>query len=213
MKVVAATSNPAKIAEFQRLIGALAIVDAVPPDVQLIAPDEQGSAFEAIASDKAVSLSRQLQAADRSSLTIASDGGLLIPGLGVSWEPTRTRRFAGDAASDRDRAELLLKLADSLDGSEREIWWREAVAIANHGRLVGVWSAESEPGMLASSVDGTLTDRQPGFWIPAIWLVPGFGNRPLASLAAAERQSIDDHWHKLQDPVQGALASISKLTM
>jgi len=209
LNIVAATRNQAKIVEFQRLVGHLATVVSVPVDFEFLAVDERGSSLEAIASEKAVTLSRQLQAANRPSLTIASDGGLLIPRLGAAWNPLITRRFAGEAASDLERAELLLNMAKSLDGTQREIGWREAVAIANHGRLVEVWSAESEPGLLASRVDGALIERQPGFWIPAIWLVPRFGNRPLASLTAAERQSIDDHWSKLQEPVRGALARLS----
>ena len=185
------------------------MVAPVPCDLPFIAAEERGSSFEAMASEKAVALSQQLQAAGRPSLTIASDGGLLIPGLGSGWNPLTTRRFAGEAASDLERAELLLRMADSLDGSQREIGWREAVAIANHGTLAGVWSAQGDPGLLASTVDGALVDLQPGFWIPAIWLVPQYGNRPLASLTAAERVSIDDHWRKLQEPVRGALARLS----
>ena len=209
MNIVAATRNQAKIAEFQRLVGALAVVDAAPLGFQPTGVDEPGSSFEEIASEKAVSLSRQLESADCSSLTIASDGGLLIAGLQSAWNPLRTRRFAGDAASDLDRAHLLLRLAESLDESQREIGWREAVAIANDGQLVGVWSALSEPGVLASTVDRGLINCQSGFWIPAVWLVPQFGNRPLASLSAAERQSIDDHWRKLQEPVRSALARLA----
>ena len=191
------------------MVGALAMVTPVPADLRASLADERGGSIEAIASEKAVTLSVRLKAADQPSLTIASDGGLLIPGLGSAWNPLTTRRFAGEGASDLERAERLLKLAELLDDSQREIGWREAVAIANHGRLVEVLSAESEPGLLASSVDRGLIERQPGFWIPAIWLVPRFGNRPLASLTAAERQSIDDHWRRLQEPVRGALACLS----
>ena len=209
MNIVAATRNQAKIAEFQRLVGPLAVVAPFPSDFQVRLTDERGSSVEAIASEKAVAFSQQLQAADRLSLTIASDGGLLIPGLGSAWNPLTTRRFAGETASDLERAERLLEITESLGDSEREIGWREAVAVANHGQLVGVWSAESEPGLLASSVDRGLIERQPGFWIPTVWLVPRFGNRPLASLTEAERQSIDDHWRKLQEPVRGALARLS----
>jgi inosine/xanthosine triphosphate pyrophosphatase family protein len=208
LKIVAATSNRAKIVEFQQLTGPLAMVSSDSFDHQL-SSDEGGGSFEANASGKAVALSRQLDAAGALSLTIASDGGLLIPGLGTAWNPLRTRRFAGDAASDLDRAHLLLKLAESLDDSQREIEWREAVAIANQGKLIGVWCAESEPGLLASSVNGAEIGRQPGFWIPTVWLVPRFGNLPMASLTAAERESIDDHWRKLQEPVRGALAGLS----
>ena len=209
MNIVAATRNRAKIAEFQRLIASLATVVPISSDFEFLAVDERGNSIEAIASEKAATLSQQLQAAGRPSLTIASDGGLLIPGLGTSWNPLTTRRFAGEDASDLERAELLLNMAESLDDSQREVGWREAVAIADHGQLIGVWSADSEPGLLASTVDGALVERQPGFWIPAIWLVPRFGNRPMASLTAAERQSIDDHWRKLQEPVRSSLACLS----
>ena len=60
-----------------------------------------------IARDKAVSVGRRHV---RHALTIASDGGLVIPVLGPRWESRYTRRFAGPAADNEERLSRLLEL-------------------------------------------------------------------------------------------------------
>jgi hypothetical protein len=171
------------------------------------APDEDGETIERIAISKAVGWSRVLAARERHSLTIASDGGLLIPALGEAWDPRRTRRFAGFSASDHDRCRRLLDLTRQLTGDERVIAWYEAVSIADQGQLVGVWSASGSPGRLAMTVRDDLLDRTPGFWIPSLWEVPEFGLRRLAELLDVERAGLDDHWRRLTGPVQSVFAS------
>lgn len=206
MDIVAGTRNEAKIAELQRLVGDCARV--VPPsaDFQDFDPPENGRSFEENAVIKALAWSRHLQDAGKASLVIASDGGLWIYSLN-GWDPLQTRRFAGPNATDLERAERLLDMAKTLEGRERMFWWEEAVAIANQGAIMGVWSAGSEQGFLATSVDPDLIDRQPGFWIPAIWLVPRKEMRPLATLSVAERRHVSSHWLRLREPVRLALVT------
>jgi XTP/dITP diphosphohydrolase len=211
MQITAATANPAKLLELQALVGECATVVPLPANLQhlacSVAPDERGETIEEIAAAKAAGWSRVLAARQLDSLTIASDGGLLIPALGEAWDPRFTRRFAGDRASDTDRARYLLALTRHLTGDERSIAWREAVAIADQGALVGVWTASGAPGRLATTVRDDLLDRTPGFWIPSIWDVPESGFHRLAELTGEERAHLDDHWRRLQEPVRNALAS------
>src|SRR5690349_23786563 len=126
MELVAGTHNRAKIAELQRLVGGAARV-IPPPDAGEIHVNESSDTFAENAAAKALAWSRRLHDAGMSSLVIASDGGLLIPGL-ANWDPLRTRRFAGQDATDQERAERLTEMAISLASNERAICWQEAVA-------------------------------------------------------------------------------------
>lgn len=199
-EIIAATRNRAKLAEFQRLTGPDWRIVPAPDRQELIAEDE--ITFEANAATKALALSRE---PGIDTLVVASDGGMLVPALGTNWNPLTTRRFAGPQATDLDRIRQLLQRAQHLQDDERTISWCEAVALAHRGTLIGVWSAESEPGMLATTFNAALLDLNPGFWMPVIWLVPRFGYRPLAVLTDTERARIEDHWYRLQAPVRRAL--------
>jgi inosine/xanthosine triphosphate pyrophosphatase family protein len=209
-RITAATGNPAKLRELQQLVGSLATVIPLPTAVRQPAVSEavgeDGDTIEEIAAAKAVDWSGNLAARELDSLTIASDGGLLIPALGDAWDPRRTRRFAGEPASDVERSRRLLERTRHLTGEERAIAWREAVAIANQGELVGVWSASGAPGQLATTVRPDLLARTPGFWISALWEAPEFGFRRLSELSAGEWERIDDHWRRLREPVRNGLA-------
>jgi hypothetical protein len=122
---------------------------------------------------------------------------LLIPALGDRWDPVRTRRFAGEARTDVERAGALLALAADLADDDRRIVWEEALAVARDGMLLAHWVATSPPGLLAREVDPALVVKGNGFWIPAVWLCPDAGGRRLAELSAAERAVRPDHWSRL----------------
>ncbi len=208
--ITAATTNPAKLQELQRLIGTLATVIPLPfaagDPVFGEVGDESGDNFEEIAAAKAVTWSRLLASRGLDSLVIASDGGLHIPALGSAWNPLRTRRFAGEDASDLGRSRQLLDLARNLDGDDRRIWWRETVAIASQERLIGTRSASGASGLLARTVCADLLARTPGFWIPAVWECPEFNFRRLAELTSEEREQLCDHWSALREPVLALLS-------
>jgi inosine/xanthosine triphosphate pyrophosphatase family protein len=209
-RITVATTNPAKLQELQRLIGALATVIPLP----LAAGDpalakvvhERGETVEEIAAAKAVDWSRLLASSGFPSLTIASDGGLLIPALGSLWNPLRTRRFAGEQVSDLERSRRLLDLAKHLCGEDRSIWWQEAVAIADQGRLIGTRSASGPSGRLARTIREDLLARSAGFWVPTIWEMPELGVRRLAELTPEERAQLSDHWAALREPLRAMLS-------
>lgn len=214
LHLVAATRNDAKLAALRRLGGDAVVVRPLPHDISLedelarwaLAEVEEGRSVEDIAAAKAVWWSRQLP----SDLVIASDGGLEIPGLGDTWDPTRTRRFAGKDASDLDRARALLARAAHLQGSDRRIAWRESVAVARDGEVIGQWSAESRPGLLADDVDPASVESGRGFWVEAIWTCPDLSRRRLASLTHEERVRCGDHWSQLESPLRQFLATIGE---
>ena len=185
-----ASGNPAKLAALRRAVGDAALVDAL-PDTADDPVAEGGGSVETVAAAKAVRASRRVPGA----LVVATDGGLLVPGLGADWDPLRTRRFVGPDATDRARAEALLALAADLRGEERRIGWREALAVARNGRLLAGWAAEDTPGLLATELDPALLGS--GFWIPALWRCPEFDGRPLATLTDDERAVRHDHWTRL----------------
>lgn len=202
--MVVASGNRDKLAALDRAVGDLAPVVsasscAVGGDDHRA--DEEGPTLLANAAAKAVGWSRRLLG----ETVFATDGGLLIPAL-AGWEPVRTRRFAGDAASDVDRARALLTLASGLRGAERRIGWREALAVARGGRLLRSWQSEGEPGILAEAVDDRRLDGGDRFWVPALWLCPEFDQRRLADLTTAERASRDDHWARLGRELRHFLA-------
>jgi inosine/xanthosine triphosphate pyrophosphatase family protein len=214
-KLIAATHNEAKLEALRRLIGDAAAVSALPHDISpedvelrdALTAVEEGRSVEEIASAKAVAWSRVLVG----NLVIASDGGLSIPALGDTWDPTRPRRIAAEGATDLERAELLLARTSHLRGDERRISWQEAVAIARNGELLGLWSAESEPGYLATEADSDLIARSNGFWVDALWICPESHDRRLVELSQAERACRGDHWSRLKSQVRDFLdESITK---
>jgi inosine/xanthosine triphosphate pyrophosphatase family protein len=202
LRLIAATHNPAKLAELTHLVDGIATVEPLPQDISLASGNEatieSAPEIETVAKGKAVAWSLALE---EGRLVVASDGGLLIPALGHAWQPARTRRFAGDSASDLDRADRLLQLAAHLRGDQREIGWRESVAIACHGELLGSWVAESDSGLLSETVNAEAIQRGNGFWIPAVWRCPELDYRLLGDLSSAERNNRNDHWRKLNVPI------------
>ncbi len=212
--VTAGTRNGTKVQELARLLDGLAYLAPLPLDISLEHQndgDEVGETIEAIAAAKAAAWSRRLQALGSDPLVVATDGGVLLPAMGKGWDPTRTRRFAGEHADARARADALIALANQLDRDQRRIGWREAVAIARRGEVIALFAAESDPGVLAGDYDSALVDAGE-FWVSALWICPEFGGRRLAELTVRERASRDDHWSRLRPQLQRAFAGDPRLS-
>lgn len=190
LRIIGATDNPDKLARFRQLVGPGADLLTLPFGVMVDEPSPEDAAagtdepLVAIAAAKAVAASRALGRA----LTIATDGGLVIPALGHGWQPAATRRFAGPAATNRQRATALLALAADLAGADRRIVWREAVAVVRDGRVVLTAVAESGPAMLTTDL-GEWGDHGQGFWVPRLWR----HDPDPARLASTG----DEHWDRL----------------
>jgi inosine/xanthosine triphosphate pyrophosphatase family protein len=210
LRIVAASTNQAKWAKLQQVIGSAGLVVGPPSDISLklrqeLARSEETGLIALNARMKALAWSRALPG----ELVVATDGGLVAPGLGNRWDPARTRRFAGESATDEARARALLALAAGLNGEQRRISWREALALARDGQVLGQWIAESAGGVLAREVDPALIQAGDGFWIPAVWLCPHAGGQPLATLNEADQAVCQDHWAKLGVSLLGALRALA----
>ena len=157
-------------------------------------PEETGDTHEAIAQTKAIYWSQAT-----SMLSIASDGGLLLPALGSNWESRYTHRFAGPEASNDQRLERLLGLMQPFSGDEREASWVEAVAIADQGRLLASWQVKGASGVIVDRFSSI--PQHSGFWAFSLWYFPQYG-KTYNQLSLNERKRLGDHWVQLQKLVQ-----------
>lgn len=209
VRVIVATHNAEKAAGLRGLLGDCAIVEPLPHDISPELTEPDGSSNQAIAAFKAQQTSARLLSIGITNPVVATDGGLLVPGLGKDWDPSRTRRFAGPGARPNEIATALLERTAGLSSDEqRRIGWIEATAVALRGRVIAQFVAESPPGLLALLIDPRLTDLNDGFWVPYVWRCPEFGGRLLVDLTAAERDARDDHWSQVGRQLRALLASL-----
>lgn len=194
-RLLLASTNPAKQSRIAWLLDGL--------DLQLLTPqvlaglhpvEEDGLTHAANAAKKALEWSRQA-----GCLALATDGGLVIPGLGEHWNPLTTARFAGPRANDTERIHALLALMRNLTGSQRAAWFMEAAALADGGTLVKQWQVESPHGSIAATYDPTT--QEPGAWAFSLWAPNQFG-KAYSTLTPAERAQLDDHWGRLRQLIQ-----------
>src|SRR5687767_14438631 len=179
--ILLATGNTAKQAKLRWLIDGVGFETVTPRDLGLaFDPDESGTTHQDVAESKALAW------ADAAGcLAIASDGGIDLPAVGPNWNSLYTRRAAGDVPDDRARADHLVGLMRGKVGAERDAFKREAVAVAQPGRLLGAWEAGGPIGRVVESYDPSkIVD---GFWLPAVLWDPRFG-KVVADLTPEEAE-------------------------
>lgn len=195
MRVFLATSNPAKLKKMRWLLEGIGLTYATPNDPPPLPPiPEEGRTHRDNAKSKARAWSLH-----SGMLSIATDGGLVIPVLGQRWDSLRTARFAGPGATDQGRLHGLLDLMQPYRGDDRTAFWIEALAIAQDGRILKSWEVESEPGLLAEHHDPAAVT--PGFWAFSLWYIPRLG-KTYDHLSPEDLESVDDHWRRLRKQVQ-----------
>ena len=84
-------------------------------------------------------------------------------------------------------------------GEERRVFWTEAVALADRGRLLGSWQETGSEGYLTESYDPS--KAIPGFWVYGLWYYPQFGKR-YVELTSQELAEVDVTWQRLKARVQ-----------
>ena len=190
LRLIAGTTNAAK-AEHLRALCAGLDVDWVSSASTAEAPDvdETGDSHIANAVRKAVAWSRAYAVA-----ALASDGGLAIPALGDGWRSLLTRRATGGNVSDEEHAARLLRRMQGLQGTRREAYWTEAVAVARDGALIQAWEAVGLRGLIAEDY------RPPpagpgGFWARGLWTT--HDGRRHWELSLAGLAEADDPWSRL----------------
>ncbi|MYC29221.1 MAG: hypothetical protein F4X65_03900 [Chloroflexi bacterium] len=189
--VLLATGNIAKQRALRELLEGLPLHPVTPAELGLSAdPEETAETHEAIAVEKAVEWSRLA-----GMLSVASDGGLVVPFLGPNWESRYTHRFAGPAADDEERRRRLAQLLENATGAERQASWVEALAVADSGRSLKSWELQGSTGVIADSVEPG--PHPPGFWVFPLWYFPEMG-KYYNQLSATEKDSLGDHWTTLK---------------
>lgn len=127
MELVLATKNVHKLREIRNILRYIKHIDVLSlmqfPDY--VPPDETGETFQENAEIKAVDAARVLK-----RWVIADDSGLVVPSL--NGEPgVRSRRYAGENATDKDNNEKLISKMAGLRDFERAAYYECAMCICS----------------------------------------------------------------------------------
>ncbi len=156
---------------------------------------ESGNTFKENAAEKARTLSETYE-----GYVIATDGGMSIPALGDKWNKLRTRRFAGENATDLDRIKSLLKLMEGLEGKDRLMLWTEALAIAKDGKLLFIKEVEGARGIATKTFSKQCYAE--GIWMCSVWYFPQF-KKNYFELNKVEKLTAEVSWNKLKTFTRG----------
>lgn len=127
MEIVLATHNVHKIREFREMLKHLKQCDLLSlynfPDYS--APEETGSTFEENASQKALHAAKALN-----KFVIADDSGIVVPAL--NGDPgVRSRRYAGDDATDAENRKKLLEALTGKSELQRAAFFECCLVLAS----------------------------------------------------------------------------------
>ena len=160
-----ASSNPGKLREYR----ALAQPAAGSVDINFVPIFHSLDVFEEIwptiaenAAGKALHYSRSAD-----GVVIADDSGLVVPALGGA-PGVHSARYAGPDASDADRVQKVLKEMQGLKGDDRRARFVCVVAVAESGKMRGVFSASAEGVLLEEPRGHDGFGYDPIFYFPTL---------------------------------------------
>ena len=160
-----ASSNPGKLREYR----ALAQPAGGSVDINFIPIFHSMDVFEEIwptiaenAAGKALHYSRFAE-----GVVIADDSGLVVPALGGA-PGVHSARYAGPGASDADRIRKLLGEMRGKTGEDRRARFVCVVAVAESGRMRGVFSASADGILLEEPRGHDGFGYDPIFYFPAL---------------------------------------------
>jgi len=179
-RLLVASSNAGKVAEFRELAGRCAgamRVDALPDFDRRPAFDESAETFAENAAGKALHYSRGI-----SEYVLADDSGLVVPALG--GEPgVRSSRYAGpEGDAKKNIAKLLAALAGRA-GADRGARFVCVLALARAQRVLAVVSAAVAGTILEAPRGGGGFGYDPVFYYQPL-------GKTFAELAPAEKNRI-----------------------
>lgn len=184
VRLLVATTNPAKLAEYRLLLRELQLEAISLHDLGITeAPEESGATFAENALIKARFYFERAGVA-----TIADDGGLEIDALG--GEPgVRSHRWLGSGEnSDRALVNEVIKRLEGVEASKRTARIRAVAA------LIYKDGAEVRERTAEAAIEGTIAERayreiRPGFPYRAVLMLPE-RNQYLAELGDEEEAQI-----------------------
>lgn len=187
MKLLVATHNKGKLAEYEELLGdadvTLLTLDMAGVSEEI---DETGDTFMENAILKAIGYARLTGLS-----TLADDSGLEVDALG-GRPGVHTARYGGDGLTSAERYGRLLIELDGVPGEQRTARFRCAIVLASgKGDVLGTAEGTLE-GAIASDARG-----EGGFgYDPVFWLAER--QKTLAQLSSAEKHDISHRGQALR---------------
>lgn len=150
MKFVIGSQNLHKIRELREMLKPVIKADifSLRDFPNYIPPEEDGETFEDNAKIKALDAAKTLNA-----IVLADDSGLVIPSL-KGLPGVRSRRFAGENATDNDNRLKLIQMLKSLPEGERTGYFECCIAIANPDGILKIAKGRCEGDLLVSPRGG-----------------------------------------------------------
>lgn len=190
------TENPAKAGELIQLLQEVPFEIVMPREVGIgLNVEETGQTQEENARLKAMAYHRA-----SGLVTLADDSGLEVDAL-FGAPGVRSKRFAGEHASDGERIAFLLEKLKDVAWEKRTARFRCVMAIADlKGR---VYLCEGEcPGLIAFEPRGT-----GGFGYDPVFYLPECG-KTMAELSPEEKNRIS-HRARAAEKARGVLKEIA----
>jgi XTP/dITP diphosphohydrolase len=183
LRLYVASSNPGKLREYRALAepaGASVDLAFIPIFDPLAVYEEIWPTFAENAAGKALHFSQFAE-----GVVIADDSGLVVPALGGA-PGVLSARYAGPGASDAERLQKLLGEMRGKKGEDRRARFVCVVAVAESGKMRGLFSASAE-GILLDEPRG-----HDGFGYDPIFFFPALGK----TYAEISREEKNLHSHR-----------------
>ena len=172
-KIILATSNQGKVAEFRALVKHLPIELLTAKEIgyrQEI--EETGNSFAENACIKAETLANFTL-----TWAIADDSGIVVPYL--NGEPgIYSARYAGEKATDQQNNTHLLKKLEPVHGKDRQAYFVSEIALARPGFPTEVFRGECAGILLRAPKGEAGFGYDPLFWVPEFRMT--YAELPLA---------------------------------
>ncbi len=197
LRLFVASSNQGKLREYRALAepaGASVDLAFIPNFDSLPVFEETWPTLAENAAGKALHYSQFAE-----GMVIADDSGLVVPALGGA-PGVHSARYAGPDASDADRIRKLLGEMRGKKGEDRRARFVCVVAVAESGKMRGLFSASAE-GILLDEPRG-----QDGFGYDPIFFFPALG-KTYAEISREEKNLYSHRgkaFHKALDFLLGA---------
>jgi XTP/dITP diphosphohydrolase len=180
VKLLLASSNPGKLAEFRLLATDAGNSELVPalellPDFSSLLPfEENAPTFAENALGKALHYSRL-----KPGVIFADDSGLVVPALGGA-PGVHSARYAGPAATSEQRIEKLLHSLRESNTSDRSAYFLCAIAVAKQGRAKAIITDRVDGEILEAPQGTSGFGYDPVFYFPLL-------RKTFAELSVAEK--------------------------
>lgn len=160
-KIILATSNQGKVAEFKGLVKHLPISLQTSKEIGYTQEiEENGSSFAENACIKAEALANF-----SGEWAIADDSGVVVPYL--KGEPgVFSARYAGKSATDAANNQLLLSKLEKVCFDQRHAYFVSEIALARPGHPTEVFRGECNGYILTEPKGQAGFGYDPLFWVP-----------------------------------------------